>query len=381
MAGTDCGFAQGAPVQRAPDGSMGEARGTGRGCEACNEAALGRTEPHGLPSASPPWKMRRRWRCNRSGARAADRHGEGAGLRQADYWQQSADAAYLPVQIRSPTREQFNARCGASSGRWASSASRSRTRWCAIRARSPPAIRSVCTFRSSPRADQRRPGRTDGRCTHGRHHQLRHVVPGRLPSRPTVRVVHRQDPALAARPPRGRDRQQTAMAISGVNGLRAPRWRSSGVWRTASGTARSRRRTRPTWSTSFSISCAVCTHPASVPERTSLRSRSGSCSTSSQSRPISRSCSRAGGDRASHVVSTRCLHKLFESEGTTVCRWIRASRPSVAAGTYARPGPRRRDDSRDREPLGSSGRSISAALPLQYGCAPRHRREGRNAVA
>ena len=25
-------------------------------------------------------------------------------------------------------------------------------------------------------------------------------------------------------------------------------------------------------------------------------------------------------------VSTRCLHKLFESEGVTVCRWIRISR-------------------------------------------------------
>jgi len=29
---------------------------------------------------------------------------------------------------------------------------------------------------------------------------------------------------------------------------------------------------------------------------------------------------------AAHFISTRYLHKLFEAEGTTVCRWIRASR-------------------------------------------------------
>jgi AraC-like DNA-binding protein len=63
-------------------------------------------------------------------------------------------------------------------------------------------------------------------------------------------------------------------------------------------------------------------------------------------------------------ISTRYLHKLFESEGTSVCRWIRR-RASSAAAAICSTRARRRDDPDDRQPVGPAGAAaLQPALPL-----------------
>ena len=64
-------------------------------------------------------------------------------------------------------------------------------------------------------------------------------------------------------------------------------------------------------------------------------------------------------------ISTRYLHKLFEAEGTSVCRWIRESRLERCRRDLLDPGARRRDDPDDRQPLGPAGAAaLQPPLPL-----------------
>ncbi|MBB5958104.1 AraC-like DNA-binding protein [Saccharothrix tamanrassetensis] len=79
---------------------------------------------------------------------------------------------------------------------------------------------------------------------------------------------------------------------------------------------------------------------------------------------------------AAHHVSTRQLYRLFESEGTTVARWIRDRRLERC----------RRDLIADRVGVGVVGARwgmpdssyFSRVFRQTYGCAPReYRRAGR----
>ena len=56
-------------------------------------------------------------------------------------------------------------------------------------------------------------------------------------------------------------------------------------------------------------------------------------------------------------ISTRYLHKLFEAEGTSVCRWIRVVAARALPPRPPRSGAGPRDDPRDREPLGPARRA------------------------
>ena len=65
-------------------------------------------------------------------------------------------------------------------------------------------------------------------------------------------------------------------------------------------------------------------------------------------------------------ISTRYLHKLFESEGTSVCRWIRETRLERCRRDLLDPA---LDDDTildDRKPLGPAGAAaLQPALPLR----------------
>ena len=93
-----------------------------------------------------------------------------------------------------------------------------------------------------------------------------------------------------------------------------------------------------------------------------------SCSTSSRSSrrtSATRDLDPEEIARAS-FISTRYLHKLFEAEGTSVCRWIRASRLERCRRDLLDPALGPRDDPGDRKPLGPA-RPAALQPPVPVG--------------
>jgi AraC-like DNA-binding protein len=306
-----------------------------------------------------------------------------------DYWQQSADAAYLPVQIRSPAREQFSARMwGYQLG--------------------PLGLFRIVATPNTMVRDSRQIAACDPECLH-----LSVVSRGRISaaqegrtgvarigdiisydtSYPVVFEADQPYESFIVRIPRsllGRQQAEiagrTAIAISGVNGL--PRAAVAFLRSLADGF---RDGTITATDTPNMVDLVldlvrgVYTLPAPVPERTRLRSRS-EVLLNVQSYIESRLGDPALGPEEiarAMFVSTRCLHKLFESEGTTVCRWIRASRLERCRRDLL-------DPAHDDETIlaiasrwGLPGaQHFSRLFRSEYGCAPRDvRREARRAVA
>jgi len=86
--------------------------------------------------------------------------------------------------------------------------------------------------------------------------------------------------------------------------------------------------------------------------------------------------------RASYI-SPRYLHKLFEAEGTTVCRWIRASRLERCRDDLRDPGLAHQTMLAIATRWGMPGaQQFSRAFRRAYGCSPREfRRDGRAPAA
>ena len=84
-------------------------------------------------------------------------------------------------------------------------------------------------------------------------------------------------------------------------------------------------------------------------------------------------------------ISTRYLHRLFESEGLSVCEWIRAERLDRCRRDLHDPTLADRDDPLDREPLGAAElralqppvprglRLLAARVPARRASATDHR--------
>jgi AraC-like DNA-binding protein len=306
-----------------------------------------------------------------------------------DYWLQSADAAYLPVQIRSPTKEQFGARMwGYQLG--------------------PLGLFRIVATPNTMVRDSRQIAACDPECLH-----LSIVFRGRISaaqegrtgvartgdiisydtSYPVVFEADQPYESFIVRIPRsllGRReleiRRQTALGISGVNGL--PRAAVAFFRSLADGfgdgtiTAVD---TPDTVDLVLDLVRSLYAVPASVPEAARLRSHAEILLSVQSYIEAHLGDPALGPEEIARAmfISTRYLHKLFESEGTTVCRWIRASRlercrrdlldPAyddetilAIASRWGLPGPQH----------------FSRLFRSQYGCSPRDvRREGRNAVA
>ena len=287
-----------------------------------------------------------------------------------DYWQQSADAAYLPVQIRSPAQEQFGARMwGYQLG--------------------PLSLFRIVATPNTMIRDSRQIAACDPECLH-----LSVVSRGRISaaqegrtgvarmgdiisydtSDPVVFQADQPYESFIVRVPRsllGRQQAQitskTAVGISGVNGL--PRAAVAFLRSLADGFRDGTITATDTPNmVDFVLDLVrgVYTIPAAVPERTRLRSRSEILLNVQSYIESNLGDPALGPDEIARAmfVSTRCLHKLFESEGTTVCRWIRISR--LEHCRWGLPG----------------AQHFSRLFRSEYGCAPRDiRREARNAVA
>jgi AraC-like DNA-binding protein len=306
-----------------------------------------------------------------------------------DHWLQSADAAYLPVQIRSPGNEQFGARMwGYGLG--------------------PLGLFRIVATPNTMVRDSRQIAACDPECLH-----LSIVFRGRISatqegrtgvartgdiisydtSYPVVFEADQPYESFIVRIPRsllGRRepeiRRQTALGISGVNGL--PRAAVAFFRSLADGFEDGTITAADTPNTVdfiLDLVRSLYAIPASAPEATRLRSHAEILL------DVQSYIEAHLGDPAldpeeiarAMFVSTRYLHKLFESEGTTVCRWIRALRLErcrrdlldaahddetilAIASRWGLPGPQH----------------FSRLFRSEYGCSPRDiRREGRNAVA
>jgi AraC-like DNA-binding protein len=79
-------------------------------------------------------------------------------------------------------------------------------------------------------------------------------------------------------------------------------------------------------------------------------------------------------------ISTRYLHKLFESEGTSVCRWIRSARLERCRRDLADPALRGRTILEVASRWGLTGpQHFSRLFRAAYGCSPSDYRRGAGA--
>ena len=306
-----------------------------------------------------------------------------------DHWLQSADAAYLPVQVRSPATEKFSARMwGYELG--------------------PLGFFRIVATPNTMVRDARQIAACDPECLH-----LSVVSRGRISatqegrtgvarmgdiisydtSYPVVFQADQPYESFIVRIPRsllGRHEaditSQTAMGISGVNGL--PRaavafFRSlADGFRDGTITAAD---TPNMVDFVLDLVRGLYTLPASVPESTRARSHAEILLNVQSYIETHLGDPALGPEEIARAmfISTRYLHKLFESEGTTVCRWIRASRLERCRRDLL-------DPAHDDETIlaiasrwGLPGaQHFSRLFRSEYGCTPRDiRREGRSALA
>jgi len=307
---------------------------------------------------------------------------------RVDFWSASAFDAYLPVQVRSPAKEQFEARMwGYALGplglfRIAAAANTMMRTSRAIAACDPECLHVSVVLRGQIDAAQE--GRTG---VAGIGDVISYET-----SHPVVFRAVRPFESLVVRVPRellGRQATQinslTAVGISGSEGL--PRAAVAFVRGLVDGLEDG---TIGSADAPNAVECVLdmirgmYTTPAAAAEPTRLRSRAEILLN------VQAFIEANLGDphldpeeiaRAS-FISTRYLHKLFEAEGTSVCRWIRASRlercrrdlldPALAhetileiASRWGLPGPQH----------------FSRLFRSEYGCPPSElRREAKSLV-
>ena len=139
-----------------------------------------------------------------------------------DFWLESSTDSYLPVQVRSPAKEQFGARMWGYELRPAQllpdrrGAEHDDAR---RRGRSRPAIPSACTCPSCCAA-RSRPRRRAGRASPDRRRdQLRDLAPGGVPGERAVRVARRPRAASSSAGRRTRSASAPRFGIPGSEGL------------------------------------------------------------------------------------------------------------------------------------------------------------------
>ena len=181
-----------------------------------------------------------------------------------------------------------------------------------------------------PRADQHGAGGPDGRRAGRRPDQLRDVAPGRSSGRTSRSSARRPGAAAPARPAGDADQQADGGRDLGRRtGCRGRRSRSPQPLRRAGGrddhagghAERGRLRPRPR-------PRGVRGAAAGGASRRRLRSRAEILLNIQSYIEANLGDPDLDPDEIARAsfISTRYLHKLFESEGTSVCRWIRISR-------------------------------------------------------
>ena len=306
-----------------------------------------------------------------------------------DFWSEAAFDAYLPVQICSPVKEQFGARMwgwelGPLSLFRIEAAPNTMMRSArAIAACDPECLHVSVVLRG--RIDAAQEGRTGvARAGDVISYETSHPVIFRagqpyesIVVRIPRRLLGRQEAEIIGR---------TAEGISGGEGL--PRTAVAFFRSLADGLEDG---TITPASAPNTVDCVLdlvrglYAVPAGAPQPTRLRSRAEILLN------VQSFIEGNLGDPAldpeeiarASFISTRYLHKLFEAEGTTVCRWIRAARLERCRRDLL-------DPSLDHETIlaiasrwGLPGaQHFSRLFRAEYGCPPRElRREGRDAVA
>jgi AraC-like DNA-binding protein len=305
-----------------------------------------------------------------------------------DYWSESSFDAYLPVQIRSAAREDFGARMwGYDLGplslfRIAAAPNTMMRTSRAIAACDPECLHLSVVLRGQITAAQE--GRTGvARCGDVISYETSHPVIFRadqpyesLVVRVPRQLLGRQEDHIA---------RSTAVGISGTEGF--PRAAVAFFRGLAGGLEDGTIAGADAQNTAecvLDLIRGLYTAPTYVPEPARLRSRAEILLN------VHAFIEANLGDpeldpediaRAS-FISTRYLHKLFEAEGTSVCRWIRASRlercrrdlldPTLAhetilaiASRWGLPSPQH----------------FSRLFRSAYGCSPSQLRRGGNGAA
>jgi AraC-like DNA-binding protein len=304
-----------------------------------------------------------------------------------DYWAESAFDAYLPVQIRTPAKERFAARMwGYELGplslfRIAAAPNTMMRSARAIAACDPECLHLSVVLRGRINAAQE--GRTGvARVGDVISYETSHPVIFRadqpyesLVIRVPLRLLGRQEEEI---------RKRTAVGISGATGL--PR-AAVAFFRSLAGGLEDGTITAAgapdTVDCVLDLVRGLYTSSASSPEPTRLRTRAEILLN------IQSFIEANLGDphldpeeiaRAS-FISTRYLHKLFEAEGTSVCRWIRTTRLERCRRDLL-------DPSLDHETIldiasrwGLPGaQHFSRLFRSEYGCAPSELRRKRRYV-
>ena len=307
---------------------------------------------------------------------------------RVEFWSASAFEAYLPVQVRSPSRDQFEARMwGYRLGplglfRIAAAANTMMRTSRAIAACDPECLHVSIVLRGQIDAAQE--GRTG---VAGVGDVISYET-----SHPVVWRAVRPFETLVVRVPRellGRQATRisdlTAVRISGSEGL--PRAAVAFVRGLVDGLEDG---TITAADAPNTVDCVLdvirglYTTPAGAPEPATLRSRAEILLNVQAFIEANLGDPHLDPDEIARAsfISTRYLHKLFEAEGTSVCRWIRASRlercrrdlldPALAhetileiASRWGLPGPQH----------------FSRLFRSEYGCPPSElRREAKSPV-
>ena len=251
---------------------------------------------------------------------------------RVEYWSESSFGAYLPVQIRNPAGEEFAARMwGYELGplslfRIAAAANTMMRTPRAIAACDPECLHLTIVLRGQINTAQ------EGRTGVARVGDLISYET----SHPVISQADQSFESLVVRVPRsllGRQETQisklTAVGISGSDGL--PRATVAFVRSLFGGLEDG---TITTADAPNAVDCVldlvrgVFAVPSQGREPTKLRSRAEILLNIQSYIEANLGDPDLNPDEIARAsfISTRYLHKLFESEGTTVCRWIRMSR-------------------------------------------------------
>lgn len=305
-----------------------------------------------------------------------------------DFWSESSHDAYLPVQVRSPTREGFAARMwGYELGpislfRIAAAPNTMMRSARAISACDPECLHLSVVLRGQINAAQE--GRTGvARAGDLISYETSHPVVFRA-DRPYESLVVRVPRSLLG-PEEDQISRLTAVGIPGGEAL--PRAAVAFFLRLAGGLAAGTiapKDAPDSIERAIELVRALYAGPARAEETARLRTRAEILLGIQAFIEAHLGDPELDPDRIARAnfISTRYLHKLFESEGMSVCRWIRESRLERCRRDLL-------DSSLDDETIltiasrwGLPGpQHFSRLFRSAYGCSPSDLRRGRRAVA